>query len=188
MLLSGNLPVEQMRNRLMERSKYLLPTGPDGLIISTYQQFQIEASRLKLKDKDVNFVIEFKVNVGSDKYKLIRFPKFTLTNKFPDNVCLLKNGSIVVCVDIIDDANVLLIAGFKFRSLKECYKNPFPSSKFHTYVASNIALRPSEWNVHNVAGKMYVTPHKFRECSKGMPDILVPSNKWFVSPLFHTLK
>lgn len=188
MLLSRNRPVEQIRNRLMERSKYLLPTGPDGLIISTYQQFQIEAAKLVLKNKEVNFVIEFQNNKG-EKEKSLRFPRLTLTNKFPENICLLKNGSIVVCVDIFEteEKDVLLISGFKFRNLKDVYKEPFSSSKYHVHIASNISIRPSEWNVNNLAGKMYITPHKCVDDIKTIPDLFSPTKKWFVSPIFHTL-
>lgn len=190
MMRSGNLPVEQIRNRLIERSKYLLPTGSDGLIISTYQQFQIEAARLKMKDKNLNVVIEFQNNKGPNNSQIMRFPRFTLTNQFPDNVCILKSGSIVVVADIFEtEKDVFLIAGFKFRQLKNIYDDPFPSSKFHTYIASKISVRPSEWNLNNIAGKIYITPHLKNTSNivRTMPDIRSPINKWNVCPIFHTL-
>jgi hypothetical protein len=40
-ILSGNLPVEQLRNRMIERFKYMLPTLSDGIIIEDNKLFKI---------------------------------------------------------------------------------------------------------------------------------------------------
>jgi hypothetical protein len=49
-LASGNLPLEQIRNRLVERSKYLLPKSADGMIIHSSKQFQIELKKIEAKN------------------------------------------------------------------------------------------------------------------------------------------
>ncbi|KAK4037926.1 hypothetical protein OUZ56_029950 [Daphnia magna] len=71
-LASGNLPVEQLRNRLIERSLYLLPTSADGLILNSDESFEIEAS------------------------------KSVAANEYPNNVCMLRNGSIIIVKDIVE--------------------------------------------------------------------------------------
>ena len=51
-LASGNLPLEQIRNRLVERSKYLLPTSADGMILQTENsstQFEIAFKEIRRK-------------------------------------------------------------------------------------------------------------------------------------------
>jgi hypothetical protein len=147
----------------------------------------MEAARLKLKDLDLNYVVEFQHNKTS---KLLRFPRFSVENKFPDNVYLLKNSSVVVCADILETGkDVFVIAGFKFCQLKDSYKKHFSSSKFHVHIASKISPHPSEWNVNNVAAKMYITPHKFADGIHSVPDIVKsPNSQWYVSPIFHTLQ
>jgi hypothetical protein len=76
-LASGNMPLEQIRNRLVDRSKYLLPTSADGSIIPFSRQFQIELKLLKLRT-----VVEklFK-NLPTEKVQKNVFPNFILTNK-----------------------------------------------------------------------------------------------------------
>lgn len=58
LLVSGNKPAEQIRNRLIERSKYCLPTTSDGLLVTTAQEFQLQAKlfRIKKERSGQNFV------------------------------------------------------------------------------------------------------------------------------------
>ena len=44
-LRSGNLPTEQLRNRLVEKKKYQLPTTASGVIIDNKVQLLLEAKR-----------------------------------------------------------------------------------------------------------------------------------------------
>lgn len=185
-LRSGHLPVEQIRNRLMERSKYLLPTGPDGLILTNFQHFQLEAAKIRMKQNPGNILIEFTNN--PDGIQVMRFPSFSLSNQFPDNVCLLKNGSVVVCVGMVEypeGSKVYLITGYKFGQLDDCYTEPFLSSRFHIYIASKISQRLSEWNINNICGKMYPTPYKYD--GQQLPSLCDEKQKWNMTPLFHTI-
>ena len=47
-ILSGNLPVEQLRNRMIERFKYMMPTLTDGTIIDDLTLFNIEVARSEM--------------------------------------------------------------------------------------------------------------------------------------------
>jgi len=127
-LASGNLPLEQIRNRLVERSKYLLPTSADGMIIHSSKQFQIELKKIEAKNSGRKIVVKFADWQGTKK---IVFPDFVLTNKYPDNICLLKNGKIVVCQDIIESppkSNVFVIVGSTFKVKENACVRPYLSS------------------------------------------------------------
>lgn len=189
LLRSGNLATEQIRNRLIEKKKYALPTGQDGMILTNFEQFKVEAARLeKSRNPNANVIVEF-IDDG-DSGKTIKFPQFTLSNRFPNNVCLMKNGSIVVCKDFIESpegSGVFLMQGLKFRLLENCYTSPFPSSKFGIYFGSKIETRLNEWNLNGVCGKIYAIPSDFHEKSQNVPDISIAKCKWYLSPIFHTL-
>jgi hypothetical protein len=47
-ILSGNLPVEQLRNRMIERFKYMMLTLTDGMIIDGLTLFNIEVARSEM--------------------------------------------------------------------------------------------------------------------------------------------
>lgn len=190
-LVSGNKPIEQIRNRLVERSKYILPTTPDGLVITTSEEFQKQMQNIKLRNEtnSCHHVIEFK-DRGENNAKILRLSKFTLTNKFPDNICLMKNKLVLVCRDIVEfpeNSKQYVIIGTKFGQLEDIYTHPFRSSKFNVYLASKIGKNYGEWNVNGVSGKMYALPYKYDEQNNKLPDIYESKNKWIVSPLFHTL-
>nr|CAH0105751.1 unnamed protein product [Daphnia galeata] len=125
-LASGNLPVEQFRNRLIERSLYLLPTPADGLILNSDESFEIEAS------------------------------KSVAGNQYPNNVCMLRNGSIIIVKDIVElptGSGTYTLVGVKFRTLENAFIKPYVSSHFKTYLASNVSSI-DEWDFTSIQGKM----------------------------------
>ena len=186
-LSSGNKPLQQIRNRLVERSKYLLPTFSDGMIMNSTEHFFLEIERENNCHNKV--VLNFKTGRGSDPEKKITFPDFVLSNKFPNNVALLKNGNVVVCTDFVENplgSRVLLIIGFKFSLKEDAFHYSYASSSYGTYVVSKLDNRINEWNLNNLAGKMYALPHKLNDYS-ALPDIRTNTCKWFVTPIRHTL-
>ena len=117
-LRSGNLPIEQIRNRLMEKAKYQLPTTSCGLVISNKIQLELEAA--KRSSHSVQFV-----NKGEKWPKKLVFDSYTISNKFPNNICLLKDESIVVCTNIVkNDTNSLIIVGRKFTYPRTPFEKP----------------------------------------------------------------
>ena len=142
-----------MTNRLIERSKFILPTNSDGLILTHFEEMIRESQKMELMFSDQSVVLAF--NEKKNKKELV-FPTFTITNQFPDNICLLKNGSVVVCTDIIEEEKgscEFILIGYKFYCLENAYSNYFPSSKFNIYIASKIKKDVSEWNVNGLKGK-----------------------------------
>lgn len=137
-LSSGNLPLEQIRNRLVERSKYLLPTSADGMIINSSKQFHIELKKLEANKSGKKIVVTFTEWKGTRK---IVFPDFVLTNKYPNNICLLKNGNIVVCKDLIESppkSKVFLIIGSLFKVREPACVQPYLSSDYDTFLVSKL--------------------------------------------------
>ena len=144
---------------------------------------------MPLERDGLQIVIDFSKRKSK---KVLKLKGFTITNCFPDNVCLLKNGSVIVCVDIQEHpegSGVFSLIGFKFGKLENTFNTPFQSSKYHIHIASKLKNRVSEWNINAVKSKMYTTPYKFCEEVRPfkLPDILSSHSKWHVSPLFHLL-
>lgn len=191
-LRSGNKPLEQIRNRLVERSKYLLPTTADGMIMNSFEQFKLEVKKCEAKNSNKKIVLDFTVTKGLNGLKKLTFPNFVLSNKFPNNVCILKNKDIVVCQDIIEyplKSNIFLIIGIKWKVKENAFSVPFLSSDHSIYVVSKLDNRIGEWNVNCIAAKMYALPYKLTDY-KVLPDISCTENpcEWFVTPIRHTLK
>ena len=136
-IISGNKPVEQLRNRLIERYKYLLPTMSDGAVITSNKIFRLEVAKSELTNSGgQRIVVEYTIERGDDPKKTITFPNFKVTNKFPDNVIRMKSGAFVVCTDIHESpkgSKHFWITCRKFGKLENAFTQPFVSSKFGMY-------------------------------------------------------
>lgn len=65
----GNLPAEQIRNRLVQRFLYLLPTNPDGTVIDSKSMFEMEVKKALLKNSKERIVLSFKIGREEDPTK-----------------------------------------------------------------------------------------------------------------------
>ena len=122
--------------------------------------------------------------------KSATFPNSTVSTKFPDNVVLLKNKSVAVCLNLVEhpETNVLAMICKKFEKLENAFDIPYSSSRFHTNVGSHLSERYDEYNVNQIKAKMVPLPFLPSDCSK-LADISErsPTNKWFLSALQHTV-
>lgn len=134
-LRSSNLQVEQIRNRLIEKAKYQLPTTACGTIIENKVQLMIESRKIKAKSKAL---LKF-VQRGERWPKKLVFTQFVLSNKFPNNVCLMKDRSVVVCNDIFLLDRVPYTKPQKFLTLQDAFELPYRSSDFDIYAGSNLS-------------------------------------------------
>ncbi|XP_045024703.1 uncharacterized protein LOC123469643 [Daphnia magna] len=187
-LASGNLPLEQIRNKLVERSKYLLPTSADGMIINSSMLYEIEIKKFEVKTSGQKILVNFSEWKGIKK---MVFSDFVLTNRFPNNVCLFKNGNVVVCSDFIEFpkmGNNFLVVGFLFQTKEHACVKPYLSTKYNTFIVSKLDERIGEWNINNLLCKMYTVPYKLTDYAK-LPDITLPNvpNRWFTTPIRHTI-
>lgn len=192
---SGNLPVEQIRNRLIEKNKYVFPSTSDGRIITSFKEFEMEAKRMKTIHLKENAFISCSM---TERFKKLVFSTFTLSNKFPNNVCILANGSIVVCIDIIEypkESREYSIVGRKFSSVVSAFNKPYCSKDYKTYVVSKLSHQIDEWDFNLIAGKMFAVPDDFNNYRFGrveeprVPDILgeYSNAMWYVQPIQHTV-
>ena len=176
-LRSGYLPSEQIRNRLIEKAKYQLPTTSCGQVISNKIQLEMEAS--KKSSRSVQFI-----NNGEKWPKKLVFDSYTISNKFPNNICLLKDGSIVVCTDICrNSSNRLAIVGREFGTLTTPFTKPYLATDHHIYRASNISVEESSWYIKDIKAKCYAFPLR----PTAITNIFDSGQHWFMSPRLHTL-
>lgn len=176
-LRSGNLPIEQLRNRLIERSKYVLPTGSDGLFIHNSVQLELESQAASRGG------IRFHSNERT-LCKTLKYPGFTISTSFPNNFCFLKGNIVVVCKDIVGSPNephLCKIVGHRFDAIEDAFTRPFMSSEFDVYLAYNLNHSLSEWKAIAVSGKFYACPTQINH----PPDIYDESLRWFISRLHH---
>lgn len=184
-LRSGNLPVEQIRNRLIERSKYMLPTSSDGLIIA--DKFDLEREVRLKHAKEQNSPVKF-FEKGEKWPQKLYFAEFIISNKFPNNICLMKDGSVIVCSQIILNSNFsnapdYTLIGRKFSKMENAFVAPFISSEFNIFKASDLNESSVSFNVRELKCKMCPFPLE----PTGPPNILDPSIKWYLVPLHHSV-
>lgn len=173
----GHLPSEQIRNRLIEMRKYVLPTGRHGRILSSYDDFEREAELLKAINSKTNVFIGCTM---SATLKKLSFSTFVLTNRFPNNVCLLKDNSIIVCQDVVEcpeGSKDYVIIERKFLCKRDAFLVPYRSSDYDSYVVSKLCKDADEWDFNLIKGKMFAVPNKFNPFHNGnipstLPDIL----------------
>ena len=179
---SGNKFEEQIRNRLIERQKYLLPTTPQGELIFTSSQFKCEVNKALLGGNDTTII--YFDDKDTKWPKKIIFPSFKITNRFPNNVCLMDDGRVFVCSDIKEACKgKVSVIGQTFNIQNNAFETPFLSSRFHIYNVSNLANELEEFNAASISAKMFPFP-----MNVNVPQINVydPEQIWFVSPLRHT--
>jgi hypothetical protein len=191
MLGSGYHAVEQIRNRLAERNKYLLPTADNGMILTDSKALFKQATIQKQQEAGESHILLEFVDKGEKNKKKLRFAKFTITNKFPDNVCLMTNGRVLICTDIfrLPRTGEILLSGQVFKKIENPYFNSDFQNNYYISIASSIDSNCTELNIKGLRAKMYALPlpHPTAEL-KELPDITTCKiTKWYLSPLFHCL-
>lgn len=98
------------------------------------------------------------------------FNKFILKTNAPDNCCSLKDGSIIIICNFIENNDGIVIIGTKYKTLSDFYVKPCKSSKLGIHLVENIGNSES-WNLEQIKNK----------CLK-----LKFKNKFVVFPLLHS--
>ena len=187
---SGSKPAEQIRNRLVQRYLYLLPTRNDGTILDSKSLFELEVKKATQKGSKERIVLNYKVGRGSNPKKTVVFPNFTVTTTFPDNVLLMANESVVLCLNLVvdPDTNVMTMICAKFTAIDNPFPFPYHASRFQQYIVSNLSPRVDVYNVNQIKAKMLACPYLLENYVM-LPDIFECSskNRWFVTALQHTV-
>lgn len=160
-----------------------MPTTPEGELIFTSSQFKREVERTLLVANNPT-IIYFDDRCSKWPKKLI-FPSFQLTNRFPNNFCLLDDGNVFVCNDIKETSpGKVNVIGCKFNIQTDAFQSPFISSRFHMYAVSNPTSEIFELNATSISAKMWPFPRNVNVQHLNVSD---PEQSWFVSPLRHTM-
>ena len=167
-----------------------MPTQSDGTILQFSEQYEIELKKAEAERSHQKIVLRFSIGNGSDPEKKVILPNYIISNKFPNNVLMTRSGDIILCSDIEEiplGSKTFVIIGFKFKCKENAFVLPYESSTYQTYLVSKIDNRVGEWNLNSISCKMYPFPFKIDDFSI-LPNIFVSSNKWFVTPIRHTIE
>lgn len=126
-------------------------------------------------------------------FKQLVCSSFVITNRFPNNVVLLHPRTILVCNDICEvqtqsDSCIYKITGHCSTNVISCYEEPFESAKYHFYIGSNVSSNLQTHDVTTLLCKMYPIPLDVTITCRKLPNVLENSHKWYLTPIFHTLK
>lgn len=109
-------------------------------------------------------------NSNVNQYNRVVFKEFTLTTRAPDNICCLRDGSIINVITFITSNEGTFVIGNKYHSLTNFYTKPCDSSDFGIYIVKRIG-DIQKWELNKIAYK----------CLK-----LKLKNKNVVFPLLHS--
>jgi len=115
--------------------------------------------------------------------KKLVFKNYTLSNKFTNNVCLMKDGSVVVCANFKSRDNSLFLIGQTFNKLECPFRKPYVATDFYIYRASDLCKQQAVWPVKDISAKYYDLPLHPVET----PGIYNPKQNWYLSPLLHIM-
>ena len=128
-------------------------------------------------------IIQFQ-ETGARWPKRLIFPDYCLTNVFPNNFCMLKNDSYAVISNISRCNGEVKVSGHTFEIVENAFESPYVSSQFKIAIVSKTSPRHIEIDIEDICGKLYAFP---MDTVSGFD----PSNigqRWFVSPIHHTLQ
>lgn len=149
MIRKHDKPLEQIVRR-KEEMKHVVDIDEGSHRVCNYPEFKIEH----------NTPYQFQKAI---------FSEFTLTTKYPDNCCSLKNGSIIIVENFITVNNQKCVVGRKFRQYDDYYTKPCSSSDLDIYAVNLNDLDSVEtWNINEVDVK-YILMNLKSQPSVAMP-------------------
>lgn len=157
LLRSGHNPLSQIVRRIVEEKNCNL----------THKQNNISFPNLQ-KLKNDGYLLP---GTGHPQYGEIVFSSFTLNTNYPDNCCMLNDGSIICIQNFASINNKVIIIGQKFMMLENYFTEPCNSGNVGIYKANSISLSPSKiFNIDDICSK-YVQL-KYVEFQKNMVLLL----------------
>lgn len=148
--------------------QYLLPSTRDGRIKEVLGISEREMAVMRQRDSlelPSNFVVrcQTKENKAASKFpKFVEFQGFKLSTKFPDNVCLLKSGKVILCSDIKknpEDPFNPIISGHAFTKRIPTFNDHVGNSEeIELFTVSNIEVENSEYEARDIHSKCFICP------------------------------
>lgn len=168
-IISGSFKLEQLRGRLLERSKVLINRNSDGsFILRPDKTFSIGFGEvcpsLFGKVREPSYVKEKR------KYQKITTEKFEFSTKMCDSFVLIyedRNGKkvpvILRVVDVVAPnetgaRGALCVRGHVYSCVEPYLKKPLNSSRTHVYTFSKPFSQTCVFPVAQIFGKLYSVP------------------------------
>lgn len=152
-LKKSGKPLHQLAKRLKERNQ----------LSHLMEQYE---SRTTLS-RDVTFSYRHRSGPVVQNCRGIQYRKaalhgsWTLQTKEPDNCVFLKDLSVVEICNFVKQGETKIVIGRKFRSKRDYYKSPLPSSRIYEYEVSNRSLHLEAWDMKHILFKAVKLPSKF---------------------------
>jgi hypothetical protein len=168
-IVSGNMKLEQLRNRMVERTKYAFNRDEEGHILRTESgdvsmgwnaQVSIQADGVS------NVLYE-----GKFKYKRLTLPDFQINTSMKDSFVLVRIASglragshklaIVQILDFVEKISdkSLSVRGYVYKDVESLFVTPADSKLKHVYVFSGKSSRSDNFfPISSIVAKLYVIP------------------------------
>lgn len=88
-----------------------------------------------------------------NEHRVLQFKTFEVSNKRPDNCCLLTDGTIIFINHIAFRGNVIVVIGCAFLNKEDIQNYPCSSSKMHIYKIKNLSP-PQIWPAEQISRKL----------------------------------
>ena len=165
----GGKPLQQIVRRMHEVDKY----GTNyGLKLGQY-----DLKNPPISVADVHFIgpliFPFTQQIA-DQYKTLKYGRWTLTTKRPNNTVFLQGYVVFVIENIIKNSmgNVYII-GRRYLTHDNLYESPLPSMCLHEIVVSDLSPNLESFPANSVIHKAFRIPMSYPE-----------NEHFFVSPLY----
>jgi hypothetical protein len=171
---SGNFKLQQLRNRMLERTKYSLNRDASGRILRTASgepsmgwNAQAPTLQQQLGEKSEQFFYD-----GARKFKQLTLPDFQLNSSLKDSFVLVRvpSGLSVlvpqhkhVIVQVTDFSKrrsdkSLVVKGHVYRKKESLFTTPDDSKSQYVYALSQKSDDLCCFDVSSIVAKMYVIP------------------------------
>jgi hypothetical protein len=164
---SGNCKLEQLKNRMIEREKYVFNRTADGRI-KRNAAGKLSMGRDALLHESYNCSQRTSLSFDqAKKKKILKLPDVQVSNILRDSFILVNNlGSsrhpqIVRVIDFkIDTRNngALSVQGHSYDKKEPLFETPADSRSKHVYVFSECQPQPFAVSVSKIVGKLYAIP------------------------------
>jgi hypothetical protein len=176
---SGNKKLEQVRNRLLEASKYIFNRDQNGRIIRT------ESGNLSMgwTERDDSSKRKYKFVFTRGKYQKLIFGGVEISTAVRDSFVLIHDFSLAQASsrpvvfqlhEVLEDKETkqLTLVGYTFSKCKELFTTPEDSRKKHVYAFSEKCNQIATFPVSSIVAKLYAVPRfsklGVRRCSNEM--------------------
>jgi hypothetical protein len=182
-ITSGNYKMEQLRNRMIERSKFSFNHDIDGRV-SKDSDGNISMGWCADDTGNAKGIVREITFEDSTKYSKLILPEVEVSNCFKDSFVLIRDplrlGSLrtVAIVQVVEikeriEDNSLSIVGHRYKKLNSLFTAPAESKIQHVYEFSDKDKHECAFPASSVVAKLYVVPRFSRFGTRNASDEMV---------------